>query len=63
MHPTAIRHLSVALEALARIQGTEDLYHRVYKLLERELYLMEGETTAYNPTPKSPTIKDDEIPF
>lgn len=62
MRPTAIRHLSIALEALARIQGTEGLYTRVYRLLEKEINLMEEDNRDTSRHPQQ-QLPDDEIPF
>ena len=60
-HSMAIKNLSIALEALSRIPGTEPerLSMRIHDLLDD--LLKEEETKT--PPPKPSTTTDDEIPF
>lgn len=59
MRAANIRHLSISLEALARIQGADELFQRVHRLLDHEISLMEDDHTTNKPN----TPNNDEIPF
>lgn len=61
-----IKDLSIAMEALARIQGSDEYYSRIARLLENRIQQMEdqvrSETYILEPGP-APKSQDDEIPF
>lgn len=56
-----IKDLSISMEALARIQGSEEYYSRICRLLDNRIGLMEDEQRV--PSPSKPMPDDDEIPF
>jgi hypothetical protein len=62
MKAREIKDLSIALEALSRINGYkfEGLSDRIQDLLSD---LIKEEETKVEPAPKPSTTEDDEIPF
>ena len=65
MHTVQIKNLSIALEALTRVQGVEFLITRVRYLLEEEIIKMEKYHRQTNTPVQAPAQTDlgDDIPF
>ncbi len=60
MHARNIKDLSIALEALTRVQSVEDEFEAVQALLNEEISSMHKEQ---NPLKKVRDDADDDIPF
>lgn len=62
MRSANIKNLSIALEALSRVQGVDMLFTNIQHLIEDEIKLMkEDQHPLQTYTPKAPD--QDEIPF
>lgn len=62
-HARNIKDLSIALEALTRVPGSDIHRYQVEKLLETEIQLMKETHPSIKPTQPNRTEPDDEIPF
>jgi hypothetical protein len=57
----SIKNLSIAVEALSRVQAAEDLFDRLKKLLKEQISKMERIRDFQAPLP--PPYTDNDIPF
>jgi hypothetical protein len=64
INTTAIKNLSIALEALSRINAATTLYYRVESLLAKEINQATLESEEPRTPPQAaPRNPDDDIPF
>lgn len=64
-HSLNIKNLAIAMEAVSRINGKEDLQINLQRLIDEEMELLYKEQhppQTYTPTAKAQT-DDEEIPF
>lgn len=60
-----IKNLSIALEALSRInnEGSPYLYDKIAAALEKEIKVYKEQAKIYAAQSAEPSVDDDEIPF
>lgn len=58
-----IKDLSISMEALARIQGSDEYYSRIARLLDSRILQLEEQVLKEQHPLKISTTPTDEIPF